>query len=73
MNVASALVDTALTWWQCLYITKKYLRTWSDAKILMRKFFVDTSSEPMSSCDEHSLEEELSTVPPIASNIFAEN
>jgi hypothetical protein len=55
-NVASALTNNALAWWKCLYEFDELPKTWNDAKILMRKTFVDSSAASNLNFEIHYLE-----------------
>jgi hypothetical protein len=71
-NVASALTNKALAWWKRLCESDELPKIWNDVKILIRKTFVDSSSESNLNFDIHSLEEEATIASPIVHNILQE-
>jgi hypothetical protein len=72
-NVASALTNNLLAWWKPLCESDELLKMWNDAKILMRKTFVDSSPVSNLNFEIHSLEGEEATIAsPIVHNILQE-
>jgi hypothetical protein len=69
-NVASALTNNALTWWKRLCQSDELPKTWNDVKILMSKFFVDSSPASNLNFEIHSLEEKATIASPIVYNIL---
>jgi hypothetical protein len=71
-NVDSALMNNALAWWKHLCESDELPKAWIDAKILMRKTFVDSSSASNLNFEIHSLEEQPTIASPIVHNILQE-
>jgi hypothetical protein len=67
-------MNNALAWWKRLCESDKLSKTWNDVKILMRKFFVDSSLTSNLNFEIHSLEEEeeATITSPIVNNILQE-
>jgi hypothetical protein len=69
-NVASALMNNALAWWNHLCESNKLPKTRNNVRILIRKTFIDTSAVSNLNFEIHSLEEQPTIASPIVHNIL---
>jgi hypothetical protein len=69
-NVASALMNNALAWWNHLCESNKLPKTRNNVRIRIRKTFIDTSAVSNLNFEIHSLEEQPTIASPIVHNIL---